>query len=64
MQGIIDEILAQIDNIWWRARHPAFQLEISWVKGHSRVEGNEKVDGEAKDQQKDAQVRSAISHPF
>src|SRR6266481_8815110 len=47
-QIIIDEIIVQIEETWQQARHPTFRLEIGWIKGHSRVEGNEKANQEAK----------------
>src|SRR6266481_1076869 len=47
-QIIIDKIIVQIEETWQRARHPAFRLEIGWIKGHSGVERNEKADQEAK----------------
>ena len=48
-QSIIDQILSQVETVWQRASDPTFQLEIGWVKGYSRIEGNEKVDAEAKE---------------
>ena len=48
-QYLIDEITWQIDSIWEWACDPAFRLEIGWVRGHNGTEGNEKVDGEAKE---------------
>ena len=48
-QHIIDEVISQVECVWWRATNPAFRLEIGWVKGHSGVEGNERVDMEAKE---------------
>ena len=47
-QSIIDEALAQIERNWVASRHPAYRLEITWVKGHNGVEGNKKADAEAK----------------
>ena len=47
-QYLIDEILQQIEHIWGHLRDPGFRLEIGWVRGHSGVEGNERVDKEAK----------------
>ena len=48
-QNIIDEVISQVEYVWQRATNPAFRLEIGWVKGHSGVEGNERVDMEAKE---------------
>ena len=48
-QNIIDKVLSQIENTWRRATNPGFRMELGWVKGHSGVEGNEKVDLEAKE---------------
>jgi len=35
--------------VWGQAHDPAFRLEIGWVRGHNGTEGNERVDGEAKE---------------
>ena len=48
-QNIIYEVISQVEYIWWRATNPAFRLEIGWVKGHSGVKGNKRVDMEAKE---------------
>ena len=48
VQYLIDEIFHQIDNLWEQATHPAYMLEIVWIKGHSSSVGNEEVDREAK----------------
>jgi len=48
-QYLIDEILSQAEELWWCARDLAYGLEIGWVKGHSGVEGNKRVDKEAKE---------------
>ena len=48
-QNIIDEIILQAENIWRRANHCAYRLDIRWVKGHSAEDGNEKVDAEARE---------------
>ena len=47
-QYLIDKIFQQIDNLWERATHPTYALEIMWIKGHSSSVGNEEVDREAK----------------
>ena len=48
-QAIIDEIIAQMERNWAGASNPAYTLDITWVRGHSGVEGNERVDREAKE---------------
>ena len=58
-QNIIDKIISQVENTWRQAGNPGFQLELGWVKGHSRVEGNERVDREAKEATKG---RSSQTH--
>ena len=48
MQTIIDEIITQMERNWAGAYNPAYTLDVTWVWGHSGVEGNERVDCEAK----------------
>jgi ribonuclease HI len=63
-QYLINKIRRQTKAIWRRAEHPAFQLEIAWVKGHNEVEGNERVDREAKKAARgeSSQARNLPSH--
>ena len=48
-QRITDKILAQIAFNANVARNEAYWLDIAWVKGHTRNEGNERADKEAKE---------------
>ena len=48
-QAIIDEIITQMERNWAGASNPAYTLNITWVWGHSGVEGNERVDRKAKE---------------
>ena len=45
-QIIIKDILKSIDIV--TNEHPHLQIEIIWVPGHTEIEGNERVDLEAK----------------
>jgi ribonuclease HI len=47
-QYIIDQFLQQAEKKWMRANKEIYKLEITWVKGHTDIDGNEKVDIEAK----------------
>jgi ribonuclease HI len=47
-QNIIDEFLQQIEKKWKRSNKVTYQLDVTWVKGHSNIEGNKRVDKEAK----------------
>ena len=49
MQAVIDKIIVQMERNWAGASNPAYTLNVTWVWGHSRVEGNERVDHEAKE---------------
>ena len=44
----MEELICQISSAYHQARHPDFELNIMWVKGHASIEGNELVDGTAK----------------
>ena len=48
-QVIIDEIIAQMERNWAGASNPAYTLDVTWVWGHIGVEGNERVNREAKE---------------
>ena len=48
-QNIIDEIISQVKNTWRWSGNVGFQLELGWVKGHSGVEGNKRVNREARE---------------
>ena len=63
-QNIIDEIISQVENTWRQAGNLGFQLELGWVKGHSGVEGNKRVDQEAKEATKgrSSQTCSLLSY--
>ena len=63
-QSIIDQILSQVETVWQRASDPTFRLEIGWVKGHSRIEGNEKVNAEAKEVAKGQSSRACSLPDF
>ena len=63
-QYLIDEITRQVDSIWEWACDPAFRLEIGWVRGHNGTEGNEKVDGEAKEAAKGRMSTARNLHSF
>jgi ribonuclease HI len=45
-QSIIRNILDNIDEI--TNEHPHLRFEILWIPGHAEIEGNERVDAEAK----------------
>jgi ribonuclease HI len=47
-QYIIDQFLQQAEKKWMQAHKEIYKLEITWVKGHADIVGNEKVDIEAK----------------
>ena len=49
LQAIIDKIIVQMERNWAGASNPAYTLDVTWVQGHSRVKGNERVDCEAKE---------------
>ena len=57
-QSLIDQILSQVETVWQRASDPTFRLEIGWVKGHSGIKGNEKVNAEAKEAAKGQSSRT------
>ena len=48
-QAIIDEIITQMERNWAQASNPAYTLDVTWVWGHSGVEGNKRVNCEAKE---------------
>jgi ribonuclease HI len=45
-QAIIKELLDSIDKI--AHEHPQLRIIITWIPGHHEIEGNERVDAEAK----------------
>ena len=48
-QYLVSGLLSQFDSIFRQSRHPDFELDITWVKGHMDIEGNELVDKAAKE---------------
>jgi len=61
-QYLINGLLLQIENIYYKVRHPDFKMEIAWVKGHREIKGNEEADRAAKEAGEN-QVRACPSHP-
>jgi len=47
-QYSIEEFLWQTEHKWRQADRTTYKLEVTWVKGHTNIEGNERVDAEAK----------------
>jgi ribonuclease HI len=47
-QHIIDEFLPQAETKWKQMDKSQYKLEITWIKGHVDVEGNNKADEEPK----------------
>ena len=47
-KSIIDYVISQIESNWKRSQNRDYRLVIEWVRGHSGMEGNEKVDAEVK----------------
>jgi ribonuclease HI len=47
-QNVIGEFLQQIERKWKRSNKATYWLDVTWVKGHLNIEGNERVDEEAK----------------
>ena len=51
-QAIIDEIIMQMKRNWAGISNPAYMPDVTWVWGHSGVEGNERVNHKAKEASK------------
>ena len=49
VQVIIDKIIVQMERNWAGASNPTYTLDVTWVRGHSGVKGNGRVDCEAKE---------------
>jgi len=56
-QYIIDKFLQQAERKWKCADKTTYSLEMTWVKGHAKIEGNERVDAEAKKAARGKQAR-------
>lgn len=44
----VDQLVRQAQDRWQRLREKGWRVEVRWVPGHLGVEGNEKVDEQAK----------------
>jgi len=49
VQSIIDTVISQAKDIWTWAGCLDHQLEITWVRGHSGIQGNARADQETKE---------------
>jgi ribonuclease HI len=60
-QHIIDEFLRQAETKWKWSDKLQYKLEMTWIKGHVDVEGNNKVEEEAKKVAKEKWARHITS---